>query len=348
MYKSVVVGLGKIGLLYDDYSNRPYPSTHCHAYLENRKFDLYCVIDVDSKKEGIIHKIKDNCLFYDSIGKAVSYGALKDIDVVSVCTPPETHLDVIECLVTYGIGKIIFCEKPIVSDKSELRRLRELMYRLKINDIILIPNISRRWNRKIVKLAEIFKYKKYGSLDRVEIRYTRGIYNTGSHMFDLLYMWTGERIKKVLSISETQTSSLPEKSYSFYFYTDSYEGCAVAFDDRKYYVFEMDLYFTSGKIELRDSGDKLLFYSVGKHHLFSEQKELILEKFEDRILEDSCIGNAVKNIGGILEGIDEPRCSVKNAVYPLCVADAIEKSHKKNVAEVVDYGELCYFGGQSR
>ncbi|MBO6178684.1 MAG: Gfo/Idh/MocA family oxidoreductase [Selenomonadaceae bacterium] len=333
-FRAAVVGLGKIGLTYDLEENREHPATHVYGYGMNPDVDLVCAVDNDIKRADILHGIFPEVRFYSDIKSLQNDG----IDIVSICTPPKAHLNnIVEVLETV-YPKIIFCEKPLVFDTGEIQKLAELMG--KYPKCRLIPNISRRFNTGLQDVARYIRKKIYGELEKIHVRYTRGIYNTGSHLFDLLYMWTGKRISYVNALQKVCTSSENEgeNSYSFFFcYEDGVTGYAEAINDKHYYVFEIDLFFTNGKISMKDSGDKLLFYNVQPHHAFQGFKELFLEKTHTDIMKESCMANAINNIVRVLEDNEEPLCKMEDAVYPLYVAEAVESSYNEKREVKVTY-----------
>ena len=326
MFNAIVIGLGKIGMLYDLEQQRPHPSTHVYAYESNPDYKLICGIDGDLSKKKVLDKMSQDALFYESIDIPLNNKMFKDIDVVSICTPPDTHLDIIKKLIKNNVEGIIFCEKPIVCNEKEVDILLDMVNN---ENVTIIPNISRRWNNGLRSVSKTIQSKKYGQIEKINIRYTRGIYNTGTHLFDLLKMWTGQSICKVMTLSETSTSSLPEKSFSFWFeQEDGVTGYAEAINDENYYQFDVDIYCSNGKIEMRNSGDDIRYYKTSEHHLFSGLGELALDLSLTNQLNDMCIRNAIDNIKNVLEGKEEPYCKLTDAIYPLYVANAVEESYK--------------------
>jgi len=325
MLKAAVIGLGAIGLMYDFEPQRPHPSTHVLGYERASDFELKCGIDADIEKKNILHKVSPKADFFSSLEDAIIAGALDEVDVISICTPPSSHFEILLKIIDAGIGKIVFCEKPIVVDIDEAKTLVD---KVRETGTMVVPNISRRWNMGLRQVTDFLKSKKYGNIEKINIRYTRGIYNTGAHMFDLLKMWTGNPIKNVTTLNETRTSAQPEKSFCFYFnQLDGVTGYAEAIDDNHYYLFDIDLYCSKGKIEMRNSGDDILCYVQSSHPLFHGHKGLKLENHMTGILNDNCIMNAINNIQRIIKGVEEPYCSLEDAIYPLKVARALEESY---------------------
>lgn len=336
-HKAAVIGLGNIGLMYDFEQQRPHPSTHVFAYEMSPAFDLICGIDGDESKRTLFSEKAPGAIFYSSLERAIEDGILKNVDVISICTPPDTHLDILLKLIKMRMGRILFCEKPLVSNMTEAATLIEA---LEVNKgVSIIPNISRRWNHGLRKIGEVIQSAEFGKLEKIHVRYTRGIENTGAHLFDLLKMWSGSLIRRVNVIGETNTSAIPEPTYSFYFELENgVKGYAEAIDDNNYYLFDVDLYLTNGKIEMRNSGDDVIYYRTDKHHLFNGFKELVIERRESDLLHDACIKNAIDNIAKVLEGKESPNCILSDAIYPLYVSEKLKESYMNKCMEEIKYG----------
>ena len=329
-HKAAVVGLGNIGMMYDYEAQRPHPSTHAFAYQDSPYYELICGVDNSESKQKLFRELSQTARFYVSLDEAMESGTLNDAEVVSICTPPSSHVEIVKKLISSNIGKILFCEKPIVQNAHEAGEILDI---LRSSSTLVVPNISRRWNRGLRNIGDYLKSGKIGEVEKINVRYTRGIYNTGAHLFDLIHMWTGDKIASVSALSETKTSSYPEKSYNFYFETENgITGYAEAVNDYNYYLFEMDLYCTGGKVEMRNSGDDVNYYSTTSHHLFDGYKELKCEEQYSHLLEDSCIKNAINNIHNVMLGKEEPYCSVMDAIYPVLIAEALEKSYNSRRA----------------
>ncbi len=330
-YKAAVIGLGNIGLMYDFDEKRNHPSSHSLAYTYSDDFDLVFGIDSEIVKKDYLKQICPTTRFFNTVDEAVEKGYTNDIDVVSVCTPPDTHYKIISELLGRKIGKIIFCEKPIALNVEEAKKIKELVNK---SNIKIIPNISRRWNSGLRKVTDCVQNEIYGKLEKINIRYTRGIYNTGSHLFDLLEMWTGSEIESVEALDKTITTAEPEPSFSFFFrMSNGVTGYAEAIDDEHYYMFDIDMFMSEGKIEMRNSGDDIRYYKRTNHHLFSGFMELKEVNHDGNLLSDSCMMNAIDNIAGWIKNGEKVFCSLENAIKPLYIAEALEKSY--NLGQVV-------------
>lgn len=322
MYKAAIVGLGQIGLMYDFDPKRISPSSHTAAYQLHPELQLVAAHDVRIQQQTFLKKLAPGTLFYQEI---IPMLQTEEIDVISICTPPDQHLQNIKEVLQYSSPRVIFCEKPVVSSMEEIEQLKQL---LRKKGTLLIPNLSRRWSRGAQSIVN--GIKKFGRLEKIHMRYTRGIYNTGSHLFDLVRLFAGA-IKEVRVCNQVPTSADNEgdPSFSFYFITEyQSHGFAEAFNDRNYYMFEMDLYFEAGKIEMRLSGDEIKIFQTGPHPLFSGFSHFDLVSEEKGLLAESHLKNAIEHIVEVLKGETSPICGLTDGVHPLYVAQALIRSHQ--------------------
>jgi predicted dehydrogenase len=332
MYTAAVIGLGNIGLMYDFDPKRERPSSHALAYDMNDRFHRVVGHDLQKKREESLVQLIPNSGFYEDVREMLISEAP---EVVSICTPPEQHLSNIEEVLEHSDPKVIFLEKP-VAQSHELNRLIEVSRQSKT---VFIPNLSRRWNTGIQDLTSTIRNRKYGDLITLNARYTRGIRNTGSHLLDLINLFAG-RIDKVHTTRLVSTSSENEgdPSYSFFFNTEKLiHGHVDAFDDRNFYMFEIDLFFERGKVEIRLSGDQIIYYQVAQHPLFSGFLSLKVEKQCEHLLKESNLQNAIQHIVNVIDKTESPIVSLEEGVAPLLIGIAIEKSFVSGVEEPINY-----------
>jgi predicted dehydrogenase len=333
MIQALVIGLGQIGLMYDYDANRTSPSSHTLAYLNHTDVNLAAAADLNSQRQINLLEKAPETIFYNDYKQMLTEHTA---DIVSICTPPKSHFEIIKYLVENTCTKLIFCEKPVIADEREAQLLMQLLTNSKC---ILVPNLSRRWSKGMTRIHEVIKSKELGLLQKINVRYTRGIFNTGSHIFDLINWFAGE-MGKVLVVNQISTSADQEDdpSFSFHFTTiRNISGFAEAFDDRNYYMFEMDLFFEAGKIEVRESGNKVNYYHVSKHPLFFGFTSLHLDKKEDNLLQESIMQNAINHLVNIRNNEELPVCTVRDGLYPIFIAQSILKSNSSSSWEYISF-----------
>ena len=184
-YRSAVVGCGRVGSLFDSDKKRKIISSHCGAYTNHPRTKLISVCDIDPDKALSCKKQWDAGSHY------VNYQEMLDnenIDILSVCTHPDTHKEIINAAVKNGV-KSIFCEKPI---SNSLSSAEQIVNQCKSHNVKLAVNHFRRWDDFFINLKGDISNGIFGKIQHVNFYYTRGIENTGSHLFDLLRFLFGE------------------------------------------------------------------------------------------------------------------------------------------------------------
>jgi predicted dehydrogenase len=332
MYKAAIIGLGKIGLTYDLDLKRHAPSSHTLAYEMNPHFELAAAADVNLNQYEVLKRFAPGAQFFNDYRLMLSS---QNYDVISICTPPSHHFETMEWILKECTTKVIFCEKPIVANIEEVRSLTQLLENRKIQ---IIPNLSRRWSTGMRGIYEHVRRGTYGKLIKIHGRYTRGIFNTGSHLFDL-FSWFAEGINCVRVLEQVPTSSDADgdPSYSFRFEAScGASGYVEAFNDEEYYMFEIDLYFQKGKVEIRNSGDIIKYWRSAPHPLYSGFGLLEEESIEHGYLtKESLLANAINHLRQVLDGNDKSVCSIEDGLYPLFVAKALVRSAENQSIEKV-------------
>ena len=154
IYKAGIIGCGWIAI--------EAPDSHLMAYKNNRRTTLISLCDSDAEKRRTLVGLSEIWDNYKTMVKADS------LDIVSICTPVETHCQIVCDVAPYV--KAIWCEKPIAISLGEANRMIETCHKYKV---ILQVNHQRKFSVPV-------------------FRYSRGILNTGTHMFDLLRQLFGE------------------------------------------------------------------------------------------------------------------------------------------------------------
>lgn len=181
-----IIGCGQIAGGYD--WNRPedaLPLTHAAAYRRDEGFRLVACVDPDRERA---------VAFAARWGAESAFTSMDDlvplagqIDVISICSPTDCHLDHGEAALALK-PRLIFCEKPMTPDMASSRRLVARAAEL---GILLAVNHNRRWDPEMRRLACDLANGKHGALRSVVATYNKGVLNNGSHMIDLLHMLLG-------------------------------------------------------------------------------------------------------------------------------------------------------------
>lgn len=159
-YKAGIIGCGGIaGLDRTEYC-------HAEAYQRHPDTELVTAYDIDDKRE---KRFREQWKLFKHRGLLV--------DIVSICTPDETHVEYLEICLELPI-KAVWCEKPISRNYKEAYAIAR-----KYEDagIALCVNYQRRW-------AEKFQVKK---VKEISIDYTGSLWLNGCHGVDLILYLLG-------------------------------------------------------------------------------------------------------------------------------------------------------------
>lgn len=148
MYRVGIIGLGHIAVEDEDCHLRAYQEcadTEVVAMCDKKAF--YCARNWDSSHSYLAYMLM--------IMK-------EQLDIVSVCTPPSTHAQIVCDIAPYV--KAILCEKPIALTLKDADKMIDTC-------------------RKHGTLLQI-NHQRASTIPRA--RFSRGFINTGTHMFEML------------------------------------------------------------------------------------------------------------------------------------------------------------------
>jgi predicted dehydrogenase len=267
-YKACVIGCGRIGFGFDKDPKRKYVATHTGAYSFIKGINLVAVCDKSKKRlKECIDKLAVPRGYIDCEEMLMK----EEIDVLSICTPPDTHYSILKKAAQFPV-KAIFCEKPLADNLKNAIRMVNLC---KEKKIILQVDHQRRFDPLHINLRELVKNKELGDVQQVNFYYTAGVKNTGSHMFDLFGFFLGEAewIEAFFSKNKSHKDNDPNLDGIIKFKN----GVLAAFhacDVKKYLIFELNCTLDKGRFSLKDSGFSVDFYTVEDSKHFSGYKEL--------------------------------------------------------------------------
>lgn len=175
----MIVGGGGIACEYDSQDSRSI-KTHIHAALIHPEIILECLVEPNVKRRTQIKKKwKGDYLCIESIDEALK---VFNSDILVIASPTNTHLSIIKKTIAEYRPKVILCEKPTVSNKSEWI---ELNYLIAQNELKILTNFSRRFDPSINQVAEFFKTENL-VINHFFGTFPKGMIHNGSHLVDLL------------------------------------------------------------------------------------------------------------------------------------------------------------------
>lgn len=291
-----LIGLGRIAYLLEKDRKREKPCTHAGTYLSfPDSFEICAGMDIDALKEKEFRELIPDFRFYGKISDLIDH---EKPDVLSVCTPAGTHLEIFRQIKkTAFVPKLIWLEKPVEIDYKKASRLKKIQDQAGFKTLV---NHERRYHPHYLKTKEIIESEQLGSLKSIRaVMWMKAslkippksgtLLEDGTHLLDILLFLTN---KKSRVISKTNHFFKEKKVEKWSYGVLDLDGIPVFFEsggDREYFHFELDLSFTRGRIRVGNG-----FFEV-----FEEKESPYYDKFRSLMplsvkTEDS---NMFKNLG---------------------------------------------------
>ena len=314
-YTVTIIGLGKIGLLYD--LNKSFDSneflTHVRSAFFHQKFEIKYLIDSDLKKLNIAKKKYGNNIKYlKSIDNSFD---VTDIIVLSSFQKVNSYH--LKKLKKNKKVKLFLIEKPFLNDNDKISSYIDVIDKSYIN-------YYRKSLPFFKELKKNIDNYHYGNLIAANIYYSKGLSNNGSHLIDLMNFLFNSSfdIDSINIISYKNDYSEDDESVSFSI-NYSYNSKTVtsifhSLDERKFSLIEIDLFFDKNRFRIFDFGGKIEIYKVESDLVFSGYKNLVPQKTVDSKINSYGIFT-FDSIYNILEGNQENFSTLReeNLIYDI-------------------------------
>ncbi|MCW8861726.1 MAG: Gfo/Idh/MocA family oxidoreductase [Rhodospirillales bacterium] len=262
----LIVGCGAIaGGLDEGGAGVNAVLSHAGAYKAHPGFDVVgCVEPADGRRQA----------FMDAWGVRDGSAALADMegayDLVSVCTPTETHAEVLETILGWPI-RAVFCEKPLSGDFEMSRAIADAYARTGCS---LAVNFTRRWDPEMKALRRRIAAGEWGAVQAVVGTYTKGVLTNGCHMVDLLQFLIGPVRAESVHRKRDDLGRHDPTVDALLSFEDGSPVHLVGLDSRRFFSFELDLILEAGRITIEDSGFRLRERRAGPSEYFAGYRAL--------------------------------------------------------------------------
>lgn len=256
MYKVLIIGAGNIASEYDNLGSNVF-LTHAHAFKKHSGFELVGFVDIDEEKARAASK-KWNVRSFLSLEEAFEY--CPNIEVVCIAIPDHLHFEMLKQVSNYR-PKLVFTEKPL-TDTLEQAYIIEHLYREL--DIPILINFKRAFVPEIIDIINSVKRNEFGDFKNCYGFYNRGFKHNGSHLLDLIIRFTDCKELKLLNVVDS-LSDFSEQDLSYSILANTENNASVflkSFDGVSYPIFELDLHFSSGRIRVTNTGEKLEVHRI--------------------------------------------------------------------------------------
>ena len=328
-FRAGIIGCGKIASGYALYPKMQGDVfTHAEAYGTNADIDLTAVCDTDP---GRLEECGDSWDVESRYSDLKAMIKTENLDIISVCTPDETHYTIVKEILSAPHGvKIILCEKPLATSIEEAEELVSLS---KMKSVVLCVTYMRRYAQNYSALKDFIQSGKLGEIQAISGWYTKGVKHNGTHWFDALRYLVGE-VQWVRGWHRVEGRPKDPTLDVVLGMQDGPIASLRACDDRYFTIFEMEIIGTEGRVNLYDSGFELVHSIVIDSKRYSGYKELMTtdKDFGDR---KNLMLHAVEDVVAVLKSEKHPACSGDDGLEALRIAAcAIESARKEEVVQV--------------
>lgn len=249
--QTLVIGLGKIGMMYD-YDKKNSSLSHSQSINNHRHFFLSGAIDSSSTQRKKFFKkfIKPT---YINLKQAIKEKT-PDLIIISVGTKDadKIYTQIIKLKIQ---PKAILFEKPV---SYHLANAKKIFNYCTNNNILIFVNYNRRYDPSTFLLDKKIKNDYIGKVKKIEIFYKKGLYNACSHYINFIQkIFPGEKkIKEKYFIKKIKNDFLYDfilfnKDQQIFFYAKKVKNELIRMigdHGKLVYYTELDrLYFVKSK-----------------------------------------------------------------------------------------------------
>lgn len=317
-YRAAVIGCGRIGDAFADSRATLGVYSHAEAYKTCPLTELVAVCDVDAENLRRCAQRWQVDAQYEEAHELLRAAAP---EIVSICTPDETHYTLARAALEAPATRALLVEKPLALHRHEARALVDQARR---RGIVLAVNYSRRYARDYSTLRANLA-GCLGTVRKVTGYYTKGILHNGTHWIDLCRFLIGEIVwvQGFPTAEPAGADPTPDARIEFASgATGFFSGCEAL----DFTLFEMDIVTSLGRVRLVDSGRTLEFSMAQESRDISGYRYLGPVTTCPDALRDMTL-RAVEDLAACLDVSGRlPICTGEDAIAALDVALAIRAS----------------------
>ena len=330
-YKVGIIGCGRIASEFEEEAWRQHPCTHAGAYSTISQAKMVAACDTSkSKLEKFSKRWRVHRLYTDYRDMLSN----ENLDIVSVCTHPETHAQITIEAARSGV-KAIFCEKPMAGSIQEARKMVEACEKRGVH---LTVNHTRRWDLNYIEIRETLLKKELGEIEKINGSYTSGLFVIGTHMIDLLQYFAGN-IVKVMGVKE-DTGGIKYRWYSenyspadppvsgILWFKNGAIGQLLASCKTEYPFFDTETFTTLGRIITREWDSMEYMMEIYRFKNGKAQKMSLEKKVTSR--RNNLMVSAVEDVVSSLRKNRPTLSTGEDALQTMMVIDALAKSSASN------------------
>jgi len=264
---AAVVGLGQVGLLFDQDKKRRGVWTHFTAYERlSSRFDLIAACDPDTARRRLALRRRPTLRVYETLTALLR---AEKLDVLSLCTPPAFHARQIHEAAPRVRG--ILCEKPLSAAMLDGKKALDACVRSKT---VLAVNYYKRYESGFQQLRKAIQTGRLGKLQLLRGLYSGPFDAVGSHLVDLFRYMGGEWTVR----HSWSTGSGQQDAWHANLRQTHTEGEIRWTGPREKLIFEIEAIGSKGRGHVWNNGSSLAISRFAPSQRYSGYEELQPQK----------------------------------------------------------------------
>tara|TARA_Y100000768_G_scaffold521_1_gene387 strand:+ start:22576 stop:23385 length:810 start_codon:yes stop_codon:yes gene_type:complete len=261
------------------------------------------------------------------------------IDILSICTPEFENLNIFQFIANSNINiKAIFCEKPVSTSSTNIAKIKEICEK---NDIVLSVNYMRRWEKKFTNIKNIINSGEFGELLSINAYGSTALMTSASHLIDLSLFFGGKPEWIIGSLQSDYIRNVrghddPGGTALIKLENDAFCYLKATSKNERFYMFELDIFLTGGRISISNDGQKIEFFSFKDVNSSIGSGYNTLEKINKDfgILDEERMLIAIDDTIDCIIKKTEPKSNIDNALCALKVIEKIKESSNNSNSKV--------------
>ncbi|MDO8584844.1 MAG: Gfo/Idh/MocA family oxidoreductase [bacterium] len=319
--RAAIIGAGNIGVKFSGYQ-LPFHTTHMEAYLANQEINLVAIADSDQRALQ-----SASALF-----RGRPYSDYREMfrqekpELVSICTPDQTHFPILREVLKHASVRGIWCEKPLAISLTEAKKMAAACER---RGVKLLVNFIRRYD-PFYEFIKEHMAELVGDVQAVGCYYSGGIVTTGSHLLDLLVFLFGPCDE--VSATNAKNGLIGRLRFGSVFAT------IMPLATKQYSILEMNIFGSDARLDTINKP-----FGVYDYRYYLKQKDPVLgsqfiaNDARNPISKDlprNYMDSALQDLLGSVGKNREPRSSGKTALASLEIMHALLYSSEHNGVNV--------------
>lgn len=300
-YSAAIVGLGKIGMLYDkELPVEGHVLSHARAFRLHPDFQLVAGVDPDPLLQGEFAK-EFGAPAYDGIDDLLDQ---TKPDVIVVACPTKTHGETIFNILDRHRPLAILCEKPLAQDAMAAEAVVENCSQL---GVLLFVNFIRRADPGIIDVKSRIAAGLIAMPFKAVVWYSKGLLHNGSHFADLLTFWFGPiHALRIVDPGRAIGEVDAEPDIRVDFEQGSAIFCAVAEENYSHYTVEVVA--ANGRLRY-EQGGAISWQAAAAHPVLAGYRQLgvAVEAIDNDM--NHYQYHVVEQLGRALRGLGHSLCT---------------------------------------